>query len=339
MSSSTYSLRCPKLCGINVKVHVTFFVFLLIAFLVSLRFVREFPLFCVLVGLLYGPILLVSVLIHEWAHLWMFRRMIPCNNSGVSSEVVLWPLGGYVFCDGLTSTTSSTQENSTTERGTLAIDIKIALAGPFVHIPMGLFWVAMYASINNGDMSAFTFRMYLSVLSNDFRGFFSTLFEQSCLLNILLLWFNVFLPMYPLDGGRVMTSAMLMIGMALNKTALVTCFVSLLESVALLAWSIASFVDGVGTTGIVSFLIAIFVIMNSYKLYSMILNGQLREHPLFGRDCYINREVRHSIFQLSSAARNASTLNTTTGETENDHVTMVATETDYEPNESETRIE
>ena len=74
-----------------------------------------------------------------------------------------------------------------------------------MHVPMCLFWFAMYAIINKGDISEFTFRNYLTVISSS-KGFFSTLFEQSCLINILLIWFNVFLPIYPADGGRYVGS-------------------------------------------------------------------------------------------------------------------------------------
>jgi Zn-dependent protease len=239
--------------------------------------------------------------------------------------MILWPLGGYTFCDGL----SNGEEEGI--RGDLKDDIKIALVGPLAHIPMCLFWVAMYAAVNHGDMSDFSFRNYLTVISSGYKGFLSTLFEQSCLINILLLWFNLFIPVYPFDGGRLMTSSMLMMGVALNKAALLTFFASIVLSVALFAWSIVSIVDGVGITGILTLLVPFHMWSECHQLYSSIVGGRLSEHPLFGRDCYIHRDSVPSIFQLSNAARNAANTNTTGEEPEqNENVTVNPTETDFD---------
>lgn len=108
--------------------------------------------------------------------------------------------GGYTFCDGL-SVSGNDGSESMEARGNLKDDIMIALAGPWCHVPMGMAWFAVYALVNNGDVSSFTFRRYLTVISSA-EGFFSTLCEQACLVNILLCWYNVFLPSYPLDGSR-----------------------------------------------------------------------------------------------------------------------------------------
>lgn len=210
MSDSTIiptwlSLRIPLPCTKRypVKIHFTFFLFFLIEFSASLRFIHTYPLYCVLVIILCGPIWIATTLIHEWGHLWMSRRVLDLDEDGGNhNEIFLWPLGGYTYSDGLSGEGGAS--------GYLRDDIHIALAGPIMHIPMGLFWYGMYAAINNGDVSEFTFRSYLTVISSGFQGFFSTLFEQACLMNILLLWFNMFLPAYPLDGGKLMTSSMLL---------------------------------------------------------------------------------------------------------------------------------
>lgn len=86
---------------------------------------------------------------------------------------------------------------------------------------------------------------------------------------------------------------MLLMGMALNKAALLILLVLILVSIALFAWSVASFADGVGITGILSIFVVIFTWCESYRVYSSIVEGRLREHPLFGRDCYIYRDARY----------------------------------------------
>lgn len=345
---SSYSIPLPLFSRIifyrgNTKVvniHLTFIIFFIIAISISLRYISTFPLYVVLVFILYGPILLISLLLHEWGHLWMSRRLLGTTSCRHNNNVILWPFGGYTFCDALSISISSTIEEEEEEdgeegeqiRGSLRDDIKIAIAGTFMHIPMCIFWFALYAAINKGDVSDFTFRNYLSVISSGYEGFFSTLFKQATLINILLLWFNIFIPSYPLDGGRLITSAMLLVGVALNKAALLTCFVSILVATALLAWSMASFIDGVGITGILTVLLAFFVLAECYRVYKCILGGTLREHPLFGRDCYIYRDIaRPSMFQLSSAARNIDTSDTDRMMDEEDeagNLTMAPTETD-----------
>lgn len=294
MFSTSFSLPCPNLLGVEVKVHLSFFILLIFEFLLCLRFIHDYPLFSVLVIILYGPILLATVLVHEWGHVFISRQLL---GEDAVTEVVLWPLGGYTYCDRI-STTEELPEPA--EGVLLTTDLKIALVGPLMHVPMSLFWVGMYAAINLGDMSEFTFRMYFTIISRDLAGFLSTLFEQSCLMNILLMWFNIFVPAYPLDGGRLVASTILLLaGVALNKTAFLTCLVTLLISLALFAWSIASFFDGVGTTGVFAALVAIYLSVSSYRLYLLILHGGLRKHPLFGRTCYVNRIATPPIFQLT----------------------------------------
>lgn len=327
-SSIPIGCCCPKICcnNSNVRIHVTSIFLLLITFLASLQYITTYPLYCVLTLTVFGPVLTITTLIHEWAHLCMSRWLL-LEAADTQTEIILWPMGGYWYCDGLSSSTAGDQRGA---RGTLKADILIALAGVLSHGPQGLFWFLLYVAINNGKTSDFDFRSYFTIVSSGPQGFFSTVCEQSVLLNILLMWFNLFLPIYPFDGGRIMTSSMLLMGVALNKSALLTLFVTILVSSVLFVMSIISFIDGLGVSGTFGFLVSIFSVVKCYQLYFMITGGRLREHPLFGRVCYIDRVSRPvGLFQLSSAARMASTA-----EGEEDQVdqreneTMVPTETE-----------
>ncbi len=81
---------------------------------------------------------------------------------------------------------------------------------------------------------------------------------MSCAVVSCHLFAHFFMP-YLFLFFRLMTSSMLLLGVALNKAALLTLFVSIVVSMVLFAWSIASFVDGVGITGILAVLIPFFV--------------------------------------------------------------------------------
>ena len=278
--------------------------------------------FVAFVGIVYGPILILTALLHVVSQMTV-SAYLGCGLSG-SNEVILWPLGGFVFSDGLAITGS---DPATRPRGDLKCDIKIALAGSLIHVIGILFWLSIYVLINDGDIGSFAFRGYLTEISSGYHGFLSTVCEQACLMNVLMFWFNVFIPSYPLDGCRLYTSAMLLMGVQLNKAALLNFFVGVLVTVAMTAWSIASFVRyGVGMTSLFSICTALHVGTGCYCLYNSIVRGKLKESPIYGRDCYIYRDVATPyIFQMSDAARSAATDNDnwSVGETP----TTVATET------------
>ena len=66
----------------------------------------------------------------------MSRRLL--GGSGGNHEIVLWPLGGYTFCDGLARRSvpqevEEEEEEVGPRRGDLKDDIKIALAGELIY--------------------------------------------------------------------------------------------------------------------------------------------------------------------------------------------------------------
>lgn len=264
---------------LRLRIHATFFVLLSAEFLTSLRYVNSYPMYILLTVLIYGPILLTTALIHECGHAFAARRLggridPPRDDSEEEGGLlVLWPLGGFTFCEPPPS-------------GGPSADLQIALAGPLTHIPMALTWVVLYLAVHNGDLRDFSLTADLAYLSSDALGFCSTLFEQAVLLNIFFLWFNVFVPAFPLDGGRITASSMILLGVALDKTALLASTSSFVVGVALLAWSTYSFVDGVGTAGVFAFLVASFVVASAMQLFIAVKDREIRQDSLYGRECY-----------------------------------------------------
>jgi len=128
---------------------VTFIIFFIIVALASLQYVSTFPLYIVLTIILYGPVLIVSLLVHLRGHLWMSRHLFG-SESRHNNIIILWPFGEYKY-DAL----SEEGEEEQQIRGSIRDDIKISIAGPIMHIPLCLFWFAMYAAVNNGVVSDF----------------------------------------------------------------------------------------------------------------------------------------------------------------------------------------
>jgi Zn-dependent protease len=101
--------------------------------------------------------------------------------GGSVDQILLWPLGGLAFCGG----TSNPQE-----------DLQVAVAGPATHLPQLLFWTLMLA-IGGGQVS-------LSVGSSP--NFWTLICVSAMRMQIALFCFNLLLPAYPLDGGRVLAA-------------------------------------------------------------------------------------------------------------------------------------
>lgn len=71
--------------GVPIKLHLSFFLLLLIEFISSIRLAGEFPLYMLFVVVLYGPVLLLTVLTHELGHVLATKRM-----GGEVGGIVLW---------------------------------------------------------------------------------------------------------------------------------------------------------------------------------------------------------------------------------------------------------
>lgn len=168
--------------GIPVKLHYTFFLLFLLEIVSSLLNIsideETYPMYIVLIVILYGPVLLITILIHEFGHALMNKRL-----GGTVDEIVLWPLGGFAICGPVEA---------------LSGDLKVALAGPATHIPMVLLWWVIYLLTKGGEEGLWpSDTIYLDILSTS-AGFFEMLSSQAVYMNIIIFCFNLLIPAYPL---------------------------------------------------------------------------------------------------------------------------------------------
>ncbi len=77
--------------GVPIKLHLSFFLLVLLELISSIRLAGEFPLYMLFVVVLYGPVLMLTVLIHEFGHVFATKRL-----GGEVGGVVLW-VSRYVF--------------------------------------------------------------------------------------------------------------------------------------------------------------------------------------------------------------------------------------------------
>ncbi len=171
---------------IRVRIHLLFIVYLLGALIFTMPGNQE--------GLVFvWPRLLamvVLVLAHEFGHCFVCRRV-----GGRVDEVMLWPLGGLAMC--------SVPENWKSE-------LKVALAGPMVNLALvPVFAVPLY--VLTGSVSSLGFNpMTLGagggdlVLISGETTWWLVVLGAFYSINLVLLVFNLLVPMFPMDGARVL---------------------------------------------------------------------------------------------------------------------------------------
>ncbi|GFH15255.1 uncharacterized protein HaLaN_11450, partial [Haematococcus lacustris] len=150
--------------------------------------------------LLLGPVLLFTVLIHELGHCFGARSV-----GGVVQGILLWPLGGLAFI-GHTAGPKA--------------DMWVAIAGPLTHLPMTGFWLAMLAVATHAATGSWEISLALPDPSG--AGLGQALCAGAVVMNLSMLAFNLLVPAYPLDGGRLLVDALLVAGVDDVLTARIT---------------------------------------------------------------------------------------------------------------------
>lgn len=192
--------------GIPIVVHATLPLFFAAQFLCSRDWDTASVLGRLVVG---GPVLFGTVLCHELGHAMACRRV-----GGTAQRILLWPLGGLAYI-----------AHDAGERS----DMLVTIAGPATHVPQALVWLVLAAASNEGHGVA-----------HGAYNTFALICLQSMWLNLLLLCFNLFLPAYPLDGGRLLVDALLLRGWRMEPTARAAGWASAALAVALACWGVVA---------------------------------------------------------------------------------------------------
>lgn len=170
-----YSLHIARIAGIDVKIHLTFF--LLLAFIASVYY-RHGGSAAAIDGVLFVSLVFLSVLLHEFGHALAARRF------GIRTpDITLLPIGGLARLERI-------PENPKQE-------LVIAIAGPLVNVAIAAV-LYVFLGLTGGLPHPSTIEqagvsMPLRLLT----------------ANVVLVLFNL-IPAFPMDGGRVLRAFLAM---------------------------------------------------------------------------------------------------------------------------------
>ncbi len=181
----TWAIPVYSLWGIAVRVHLLFVVYAIAQIIRSIVPSETGAAFVLpLLGALF-----FLVLIHEYGHCFACRRV-----GGEADEIILWPLGGLA----MVSPPHDWKSHLIT-----------VLGGPMVHVVL-LPPLALAVRAITGGWEAVVFNPFspgaaLAMLSVSSEGMYIVALGVWALhyANIVLLAFNMLVPMFPMDAGRV----------------------------------------------------------------------------------------------------------------------------------------
>jgi Zn-dependent protease len=196
-------------------------------------------------------ILVVSILFHELAHCWMAIRL-----GAGAEQILIWPLGGLAFVGH----TDSPQN-----------EIKVSGIGPLSTFLLG--------GICLGILLLSGARWQWGYL-NPWESWWMPGLNQAqsfvlhaVRLNLILGLFNLVVPAYPLDGGRVLYS-FLTIRHGARRAAELTTAVALPVGLAMGIWGIAQ-------NDLMLILIGAWVLVEAIQMRHLIRIGEFESHPAF----------------------------------------------------------
>ena len=176
----SWAFRVAHVRGIDIKVHITFFLILILGGLQWADSVPDSPLEGMLFGVVLMLLLFVCVTLHELGH------SIVAQGYGIPvKEIILLPLGGVALI-------SKQPERPLHE-------LVIAAAGPLVNAIIAALLFGVIASTGTTLASLSDLGRLLNAPS------LQTLLLWLLAANVSLFVFNL-IPAFPLDGGRILVS-------------------------------------------------------------------------------------------------------------------------------------
>jgi Zn-dependent protease len=228
------SLEVAKIKGIPIKLHFTLVVIsFLVAWTLAVMLMPElYPGLDIsvywIMGIIGAIILFVSVLLHELVH-----SMVALRYGLKVREIVLFIFGGVSVIEDQDEVASKDFRK----------EFKIAIVGPITSFVIAAIlatslWLLMYMTVgshnNAGNVSAI---IAAGVL------------QYGVLVNLLLGGFNL-IPAFPLDGGRILRSALLRSKNDYDKSTKITARIGIAISYGFVGLGFFTMISGSYISGI-----------------------------------------------------------------------------------------
>lgn len=168
-----WSLTIGRIAGTDVKLHVTFLIFL--AWIGVSDYLAGGPA-AALDSIVFLLLVFLCVTLHEFGHIMMGRHF------GIRTpQVTLSPIGGIASMERMPDKPAQ--------------ELLVAIAGPLVNVVIALLLIAAFG-LGTGVFTTAGFEQ-------------ATLAERLLIVNVMLVAFNL-IPAFPMDGGRVLRALLAM---------------------------------------------------------------------------------------------------------------------------------
>lgn len=202
--------------------------------------------------LAYGPVLMLTVLVHELGHCLASRSV-----GAAVHGILLWPLGGLAFVGHSSSP---------------ARDLLVAVAGPLTHLPQLALWLSVeVASFAAAGVGQPLVRWRVWPPSNNVWLALVTFAVQ---FNVVLFAFNLLLPAYPLDGGRALADLLLICGAGAQSAGKAVSGLGVVVGLVILAY-------GFWRKMLLTIAVGVWMLFSTFELLAFVVKGRAGEHPLF----------------------------------------------------------
>lgn len=172
-----WALPLYRAWGISVRIHLVFVVYIIATLIWSIRPNGMGPAYmAIAMGVLF-----VLVLAHEYGHCIVCWRV-----GGEADRILLWPLGGLAYC---------------LPPDTWKANLWTTLGGPLVN---AVLWPVLGVGVYLTAAGPLLFNPFAPAQAMTAPSYWHTALWWAYYVNILLLGLNILVPMYPLDGGRVL---------------------------------------------------------------------------------------------------------------------------------------